>query len=92
MAKLSARGRTELVRMTKEDENPNSDLISYERTTIAFMSDNRILEKRDVVFKNDSFGPHKHTYNWTVKMKCKQGVTKEKVIEVYSKKGYKVVG
>lgn len=93
MAKLSARGRTELVRMEKEDSAPKSDIITYERTTYALMSDGNILQKRDVIFPAgpyDNGKDRKHKYNWTVKGKLKKDVTREQFIAAYSKRGFVV--
>ena len=93
MAKLSARGRTEIFRMEKEDNAPKSDLITYERSTIALMSDGNILQKRDVIFPAgpyDNGKDKRHTYNWTVKGKIKLGVHPDQLMAVYIKRGYTV--
>lgn len=63
MAKLSARGRTEVARWTREDDSPKSDLVSWRRSTLALMSDGVLLEKDDVVFKPEG---RRHSYGWKV--------------------------
>lgn len=69
--------------------------INSERRTVALMSDGVILEKRDVVFRNDkpigewdSPNRDKHCYGWTVMMKVKTLPTVEKFVEVFAKRGY----
>lgn len=128
MAKLSARGRFELARVSKETYPPEhkdscvscnstgkyqSDLksksgdftyhlagdtcascdgsgkektlCSWERRTLALMSDRTILVKDDVRFRSDN---RPHSYGWKVKSKVKPGVTREQFIEAYAKAGY----
>ena len=128
MARLSARGRVELARVSKETCLPehkdscgrcnstgkcladltNSDgsyvfshagdpcsscdgsgkekhLTSWERRTLALMSDRTILVKDDVRFRSDN---RPHSYGWKVKSKVKPGVTREQFIEAYAKAGY----
>lgn len=62
MAKLSARNRTELVRFEHES-NGSSTLTDWSRTTIALMSDGKVLKKYDVRFLPDG---RKHSYGWKV--------------------------
>ena len=65
MAKLSARGRTVLMRATKEAETPNDEATSWAKTTRAWMSDGNVLEKRDVMFRPiGSMPAGKHSYGW----------------------------
>jgi len=94
MAKLSARGRTELVRLSKEytaeqiaDRLLKTEpLTDWERVTVALMSDGKILSKRDVRFKSDG---RKHSYGWTVKAKVKADVTPERFRAAYERAGYR---
>lgn len=86
MAKLSARGRKEVARVTKLDASPNSDLVTERRKTYALMTDGAILEKTDVVFKSDG---KKHSYGWKVVF-AKAGVTPEKFVSHYVARGYEV--
>ena len=96
MAKLSAHNRKELIRLEKEIPVKEDDDLTYDRRTLAFMSDGKILEKRDVVFKPkfdwDSPQGRRHTWGWKVKGKAKEGLTPERFAEIYSKIGYVVKG
>lgn len=111
MAKLSARGRKELARVSKETVPPETStcyacsgnpveggacptckgtgkvpsLISWERTTLAFMSDGVVLVKRDVVFRADN---RRHNYNWSVHRKLRPTVTVEQFVAAFTKAGY----
>jgi hypothetical protein len=65
MAKLSARGRKEIARFSKEKFISNNELIDWERVTYAFMSDNHLLTKRDVHFLPSTHSAgYKHSYGW----------------------------
>ena len=89
MAKLSARGRKELARVSKEKETPEGDLTTWERRTLALMDDGNILEKRDVRFKPIAgLEGSKHSYGWKVLGKAKPGLTPERFVEIYVEKGY----
>lgn len=85
MAKLSARGRKEVFRVVRERERTDSDLINWERMTYALMSDNSILEKRDVRFSSDN---RKHSYGWKKAGKLREGSTPEKLLASLQAKGY----
>jgi predicted kinase len=78
MAKLGARGRTELLRYSKEGPG-DGDLTDWERTSKAFMSDGTILVKRDVRFRADEMGgkSRKHSYGWKVHGKVKPELKKD---------------
>lgn len=97
MAKLSARGRIELGRWQIERETPNSDLTTSERITLALMSDGRLLQKRDVVFKPDTFNPEGRKYSWGWKQykKIKTGLDLNEILNKWDKlfldSGYKKV-
>jgi len=72
-AKLSARGRTELARLEKEDNRDDGD-VDWRRKTLAFMSDGRILQKYDVRFTATQYSKaRKHSYGWTEYLKLKKG-------------------
>lgn len=88
MAKLSARGRTEMVRMSKEESINNSDLISWQKTTVTLMSDGHYLTKREVMFKPDIFNPsgYRHNYGWKDHGKTK--VLAERFKATYKARGY----
>jgi hypothetical protein len=128
MARLGSRGRTELVRVSKEKTFPeyrescgvcnstgkylkdlsNADgsyvfahagdecatcrgtgkeknLTTWERTTIALMSDGKILEKRDVQFRSDG---QKHSYGWKIRPRTKKDMTVEAFVAACEKAGY----
>lgn len=123
MAKLKARGRTELARVSKEKTNPalvpcdgcegtgnrvsdlthlykvgdvctacegkgqKPPLTTWERRTLALMSDGKILEKLDVKFQPMSYESRvkPYSYGWKVKGSLKVGKTAEQWVAVYEK-------
>jgi len=89
MARLKNNG-TEVYRLTRENPVEPGDLIDWDRTTIAIMSNGKLLKKRDVNFKADTYNPNgrKHTWGWKVAGKIKQGVDFEKVRDFYLKQNY----
>jgi len=102
MAKLNARGRKCLVECTREydetilqrqhDKHWNDgqpSLTIWERSIRRLMSDNTILEKRDVRFRpspsctwEDQRGV-RHSYGWKVRGKLKTGLTAEDFARIY---------
>ncbi len=66
MAKLSARGRKEVIRLTRQRETPDDPLITKEQTVIALMTDGAILHKRTVWFREEAmYGREKsQSYGW----------------------------
>jgi len=88
MAKLSARGRKELARVTKtETLTEEQSSVTLERTTVlALMSDGKILQKDSVVFRSGD----KHSYGWKVRSKAKAGVTPEMFVSALTNQGYEV--
>lgn len=84
MAKLSARGRTELARLTR-DRSITDELINRERITLAFMSDGNILRKRDVWFRSDG---RYHSYGWKVLKRLHAHDDIDGAIADYEKKGF----
>lgn len=105
-AKLSARGRTELVRVSREKETPEDTLTNWEKTTVTLMSDGSVMEKRDVRFKPSPSDPREsdpyaaigsftlkgrfHSYGWKVKGKAKAGLTPRQFADIYAGKGFEV--
>lgn len=76
MAKLSARGRTELARVRKTCDK-------YKRT-LALMSDGKVLSKLQAFMAATPYTPaHWHDYGWTVKAKIKDGVTVEQFVAAH---------
>lgn len=73
MAKLKAHGR-EILRYSKEKPG-DGDSTEWERTTTAYMSDGKVMEKLDVRFKpwREGEQPQSHSYGWKLKGKLKPG-------------------
>ena len=61
-------------------------LTTWERTTKRLMSDGKILEKRDVLFRRSQFETrdHRHSYGWKVAAQLKPGKTTADFIAVYT--------
>ena len=93
MAKLSAFGRTEVIRFAKEQwalNRESHERIDWCKVTYALMSDNFLLMKREVRFvKTDFHETYKHSYGWV--SKGKTGFSAEKLKEVLLAQGYQVV-
>ncbi len=91
MAKLNARGRTELVRLSKVREDPTDDLTNWSRTTVALMSDGSVLRKLDVRFSSDG---RRHSYGWKKFGKMRDAVAVpaeallKQFVDAYLKVGY----
>ncbi len=82
MAKLSARGRTELARYTKESTDAQwcgSD-VQYRRKQYAFMSDGHVLLKDTVRF-NDGGARGGELYSWDWKDQGNLGLRKFDTIQ-----------
>lgn len=81
MAKLSANGANELMRASKESVVTDDESIDWRRVTRAWMSDGRVLEKRDVNFKATGAADYqkarKHSYGWKVLGRFKPGLLKD---------------
>jgi len=88
MAKLSARGRTELARVEKTVYPTPPDLVTERRYTTAYMSDGTLLQKCDVIFRSDG---KRHSYGWIVRGKVDPGLTVEQWLELRARLGYKQV-
>lgn len=86
MAKLSARGRTEIWRAKKEGRPESSDL-HWQRTSVALTSDGIILQKIDI--RSTSIADIDHG-QWKVLGKIKPDMTAERALEIYAKKGFSV--
>jgi len=93
MAKLSARGRTELVRLEREREVPSDEdrLTCWEKISVVLMSDCTILQRLDVRFLPDSLSPEGrfHSYGWKVIAKAREPDI-EKFTANYVNKGFKL--
>jgi hypothetical protein len=72
MATLSKHG-SELLRIAVETEiNDPESSTTWERLTRAYMSDGKILEKRDVRFKPSAIYPNGENYTWGWKLGRRQ--------------------
>lgn len=93
MAKLSARGRKEIARVSRESIVSDSVFVTWRRVTRALMSDNTILEKLDVRFAPTQYHPdgELHSYGWKVAGKLKADIDPAKLLEKYIAAGYKHV-
>lgn len=93
MAKLSAYRQREVLRVERERETPDDDLCSWRRTTLAVMSNGRVLEKRDVIFRPDAFNPsgRRHSFGWKVKGRLAATATPETFRAAYERSGWRVV-
>ena len=89
MAKLSARGRTELIRITFPKRETDSEYTMFEQFHYALMSDRRILRREVVWFKPGPYDhgkPQRHDYGWKQWKRYKPNVDlKEKVVELRAK-------
>lgn len=84
MAKLSARGRKEIVRLEKTVRVIEGDGTTIiRRWTLALMDDQNILEKLDVTRNGD-----KMTFGWKVKSKLKPEATTDQFTAAYEKAGW----
>lgn len=94
MARLNAGKRTEVVRLEKEQQVIDSDLITWERVTLAVMSDGKILRKRDVLFRPDDFHPkgRRHSWGWKVAGKLPAGWDAVRFAQAYQAYGFAVRG
>jgi len=94
MAKLSARGRTELFRAFKQEQTPNDNYKEWKKTFIVLMSDGKILEKYQVKFKPTTYDKKGilHDWGWKVKGKIKQGVESEKYRDLLKNHGWTIEG
>jgi len=87
MAKLSAHDQRELIRVSKEQDVPDDDLIDWERVEKAYVDSGRVLKKRVVRFRSDG---RRHDYGWKVAGRVSANATVEQVVEYYKKHGWDV--
>ncbi len=91
MAKLSARGRKEVFRVSKEIEvtDPESS-ITWEKMTRALMTDGSLLVKRQVRFKaTECSASYVHTWGWKkTKLKLKADGDADRVLAAWLAKGW----
>jgi hypothetical protein len=92
MAKLKARGRQEIFRMTRERETPTDKQVSSEKVQVALMSDGNVLKRRVIRWRPEMDMGTQHDYGWKVTGKIKPGLTAEQALEIYLKAGYALEG
>lgn len=93
MAKLSARGRTEIYRVEKEDSiSEDSKQMGVIKRVLkkALMSDNKILSNQVTWFTYEYHpsGQRRNDYGWTVRGSLKDGATPDSWLQSYLKQGY----
>lgn len=93
MAKLKARGRQEIARLSRTVETPDDKLTSEINNQVALMSDGNILSKETVRWRpgtsNLDYGAKPtHDYGWKVKGKIKAGLTPEDFVRININKGF----
>lgn len=95
MAKLSARGRTEVVRVAREHDPKlfENSLCDWERVTLALMSDGNVLKKLDVRFRADGTARsgERYSYGWKVLGKFKGGGREDFLKKFPAAGGWEVV-
>src|SRR5262249_17133713 len=94
MAKLTARGRHEIWKISKEDPSPKSDLVTWEKTELTLMSDGSLLRRRVVKFKPgpyDQGKPRHHDYGWKEWKKVKAGGRPQRLLDNLKAEGYSVL-
>lgn len=92
MAKLTARGRRELVRLSKE-VTIGRDGVECEKYTVALMSDGRALKKIVTWFAPGPYNhgkPRRHDFGWKVMGKVTQESSDPAVFAAhFERRGYK---
>jgi hypothetical protein len=87
VAKLHARGRTELARLVRHKGPAPDGSTVASRDTVALMSDGAVLQKYDVTFPANAYeGERKHSYGWKTLLKTK--ATAERFRAHFEAKGY----
>jgi hypothetical protein len=98
LAKLRARGRTEIFRVSKAGDTSAEtrakfpDLV-WRKHTVALMSDGTMLEKTDARWAarpGITTASQSSPGTWKVRGKIKAGLSVEGALEIYAKKGYEV--
>lgn len=95
MAKLSARGRSEVFRVEREQTPaPSADptAVIWRKSTIVLMSDGSTLEKDQVKFPPSFPGskPRLHDWGWKKRGRLGAGKDPKLLLEQFAKKGYLV--
>lgn len=94
MAKLSARGRTEVARLTQTITGPADSMLYGNlaerrvKTTLCLMSDRNILRKVDVTILSEDNPDISIKGTWKLKSKLKSGVTFEHYVDTMLLRGW----
>lgn len=90
MAKLSARGRKEVFRVSKKTEVTDpSRGIHWEKLFKTLMTDGTILEKRQVLFVATEYSSERlHDWGWKVVGKLKPTLTADDLLALYTRHGF----
>lgn len=92
MARLTAYGRTEVARLEKEQTYERDDLLTWDKHTVALMSDGTVLSKHDVRFRVDN---RRHSYGWKkvqrLPTKDAPEVRRAAFVAFFAKRGFKEV-
>lgn len=92
MAKLSARGRVELLRVKKSlpDKSDEFGTLTQRSLTRAYMSDGKVLEKYQVRFPAENYrGSYLHDWGWNVRGTYSKPI--ETVRKAYIENGWEVI-
>lgn len=83
MARLLKHG-TELLRIAREIETPDGELTIWERRTLTYMSNGKVLQKLDCRFKPDQFDPagRFYSYGWKMYGKIKKDHTPTQAVGI----------
>lgn len=94
MAKLKARGREEIFRVTRV-ETPGRDGIKGVRHYRALASDGNVLERMVVEYTPEetakNYGKGSHDYGWKIRGRAKAGLGLEQLLKGYLDKGWELV-
>lgn len=84
MAKLKARGREEIFRVSYEKATPGDREVAREKNFRAFTSDGNVLERRVIWWREGG----SHDYGWKVRGKAKPERNVEELLKSYLDRGW----
>lgn len=90
MAKLTARGRREMLRLVREQQDPATESTDWSRHTVVVMDDGSVLQKLDVHFRSDD---RRHSYGWKLLRGRVPGWDRaqaDRLAEQFTSKGYTI--
>jgi hypothetical protein len=95
MAKLKARGREEIFRVTKVETGGTREGIKGVRHYRALASDGNILERLVIEYtaveKAKNYGKGSHDYGWKIRGRAKAGWSLEQLLKGYLDKGWELI-